>query len=44
MVTKLDRSTAQKTFAYVANVFLVTIIASMPVCAVIGFAVVTGHF
>jgi hypothetical protein len=44
MVTELDKSTAQKTFAFVAKALLVTIIASMPVCAAVGFAVITGRF
>ncbi len=43
MVTKLDKSTVQKTFEFVAKALLVTIIASMPVGAAVGFAVLTGR-
>jgi hypothetical protein len=44
MVTELDKSTAQKTFALIAKAILVSIIASLPVCATLGFAAITGRF
>jgi hypothetical protein len=40
MASALDKSTAQKTFAFVAKALLVTLIASFP----LAFAVLTGRF
>jgi hypothetical protein len=44
MLNKLDKSIAQKTFALIAKALLVTIIASLPICARLGFAAMTGRF
>jgi hypothetical protein len=44
MVSELDKSTAQKTFALIAKALLITIIASFSVCATLGFAAMTGRF
>jgi hypothetical protein len=40
MVTEIDKSMAQKTFAFVGEALLVSIVAFMPVCIAMAFAVV----
>ncbi len=43
MVTELERSTVQKSFEFFAKALLVTIIATMPIGAAVGFAVLSGR-
>ena len=43
MAAELERSNVQKTFEFVAKALLVAIIATMPIGAAVGFAVLTGR-
>jgi hypothetical protein len=42
MFIKLDKSAAPTVFAFVGEALFVAIVASMPVCAAVGFAAITG--